>query len=65
MMTHLTHTGYYAGLPFCPVDKSEAVERGERFIHPPYAPQSQWAITDLCPECMTVWNEAASDEDDE
>lgn len=61
-MTHLTLTGFYAGMPLCPVNKPEAIEKGERFIHAAYAPFDK--IDDLCPKCKKEFD-AAMAEDDE
>lgn len=59
-MTHLTLTGYYAGMPLCPVNRPEATERGEKFIHAAYAPVDK--IDDLCPSCKTEFDAAMAEE---
>ena len=56
-MIHLTHTGVYAGLPFCEVNKEKAIERGDRFIHLPYSGSpKKWAWwKDVCTECKKIY----------
>lgn len=68
-MTHLTMTGYYAGLPLCgidsPLDKAAAKERGETFVHATYAPVAVFAPdSDLCAKCRAEWDAAADDSND-
>lgn len=68
-MTHLTMTGYYAGMPYCNVDgpnvdKAEAIEHGDKFYHATYAPKFVFEPnSDLCPKCRAEWDAAASDDD--
>ncbi len=60
-MIHLTFVGYYAGRPFCEVNKVEALERGEQFAHYVY-----WRDMDdprLCPDCKAFAE--SEDEEDE
>lgn len=64
MMTHLTLTGYHAGMPLCDVDKPAAKERGEQFLHATYAPNALFeAGSDLCAKCRAEWDAAADDDD--
>lgn len=62
-ITHLTATGPYAGQPFCPVNKAEALARGEIFMHIPYSHLTEFfQRTDLCPACRAEWDAAGEDE---
>lgn len=65
-MIHLTLTGFHAGSPLCGVDKTEAKERGERFIHGMYFPFSNAEmVADLCTKCKQIWDNEGSDSDGE
>lgn len=61
--THLTLTGYYAGMPLCDVDKPAAIERGEKFVHAMYAPIEKY--TALCAKCKAEYDAAMAEDDDE
>lgn len=57
-MIHLTHTGPYAGLPFCGCNKAERRKAGDTFAHVPYTqPEVFLARPDICPACKKVWEE--------
>lgn len=53
-MTHYTHTGPYAGVPFCGIDKASARAAGDTFVHVPYA-GANYRPSDLCPICAEIW----------
>ena len=63
-MHHLTETGYYAGCPWCGIDR--AANPDDTYSHVPYSHlEGQFfARTDLCPECRRLWDEAGQSEDD-
>jgi hypothetical protein len=57
-MKHLTHTGYYAGVPFCGCNRQERTEAGDTFCHVPYSHVKEFfELPGLCPKCVKVWNE--------
>jgi hypothetical protein len=52
-MFHGTLTGYYAGTPWCNVNKLEAKTRGDRFAH-----LGSWIDNphlNKCPECYDLY----------
>jgi len=51
ILTHITHTGRWAGLPLCGVKKTEG-----HFCHAPYGRLDKFlARVDLCQECKAAW----------
>lgn len=72
VIIHLTHTGYYAGTPFCNCNRSAEQEKhGENviFCHVPYfqndAQEKKFFNNPerpICPECKKIWDDAASEE---
>ena len=55
-MKHLTHTGHYAGIPFCGINRQEAMAYGDTFCHVPYSNVDKFfALHDICHECKEVW----------
>lgn len=52
-MTHYTHTGPYAGLPICGIDREFATSRGDTFQHPNYAGTIP---AGLCKTCERLWH---------
>lgn len=57
-MTHLTHTGYYAGTPFCDINKFENLQ--DDYAHVPIKNSEKFlARPEICPECLKIWNDAA------
>jgi hypothetical protein len=63
---HLTHTGYYAGVPFCGCDKETRRAEGDTFAHVPYSHLDQFfARGDICPACRKVWDDAGTEADAE
>ena len=59
-LTHLTFTGYYAGVPICGINKESARLRGDLFVHAVYAPLDNKDIN-FCPACMLAWEDAQDD----
>ena len=63
---HLTHTGYYAGTPFCGCDKAARAEAGDTFSHVPYGSTAQVAAflarPEICPACKAEWDAAGEPE---
>ena len=62
MVTHLTFTGYYAGRPFCDVDKAEAAERGDKFSHAPFSAGAWAHLGEVCPDCKSLWDASGEEE---
>jgi hypothetical protein len=63
---HLTHTGPYAGTPFCGCDKAARAEAGDTFAHVPYSNVEAFlARPDICPACKAEWDAAADLGDDD
>lgn len=59
---HLTMTGYYAGRPFCDVDKETARAAGAQFSHVPYTNAAIFlARPDICPACKAEWDAAGTE----
>jgi hypothetical protein len=59
---HLTMTGPYAGTPYCTVEKSAALRRGERFSHLPYANVDRFlSRPDICPACRDEFYSCCSE----
>ena len=59
-MIHLTHTGYYAGLPYC--GAARGIE-GEKYAHPNVKfLEKQENREKVCPECLKIWDDAANGE---
>jgi len=54
-ITHLTHTGYYAGIPYCGNDLNSSGT--DRFIHPNIVYIKNHR-SDVCPECLAIWDSA-------
>ena len=54
-MTHLTHTGFYAGTPLCQCDREAAEDVGDRFVHATYASHEVLTGDDTCDACKDVW----------
>jgi len=61
-MTHLTFTGYYAGRPLCNVNKPDALQRGDKFVHAIYCHDLN--DPDLCPDCKKLWESVDDDEEE-
>jgi len=61
LITHLTLTGYYAGTPICGINKQEAKQQGDSFVHAAYAHLDSPHFN-FCPDCLDAWEEA-NDED--
>ena len=56
---HWTHTGPYAGMPFCGVDKAVARANGDTFEHPAYSREAYEAQRErVCRECLKEWDDA-------
>lgn len=63
---HLTHTGMYAGQPFCTIYKPQALLEGIKFVH--YA--ALYGVTDkellenkyLCQSCKNILRELMTDD---
>jgi len=60
-MKHWTFTGSLAGRPFCGVNKQEALDRGDTFVHWMYDRDSDGA--GLCPDCKQVIDSLGEEED--
>lgn len=64
-MIHLTHTGFYAGTPFCGCDRNSEKEKDNTFMHVPYgAEQDKFfnkPFKPICVECLKVWDDAESE----
>ena len=59
---HFTHTGYYAGAPFCGCAKD--VENNT-FMHVPYSGVDRLLQNPaLCPICKKMWEDAADEDED-
>ena len=57
-MIHLTHTGFYAGTPYCGVHRGID---GETYMHPnPAFLDKQENRSRVCPECLKIWDSAVS-----
>ena len=64
-MIHLTHTGQFAGIPFCGKGVKQAQMDGDRFQHPSYSNKGialQLRSAELCPKCRTAWDKAGETE---
>lgn len=65
-LLHLTHTGFYAGMSFCGIDRKAAEIDGDRFFHPGYGCLTtetiregkvamEGKLIDICADCAAVW----------
>jgi len=62
-MFHWTHTGPNAGLPFCDVTRTEALERGEGMQHPAYNREGyELQRNTVCRDCLKEWDYAVCDD---
>jgi hypothetical protein len=60
---HLTHTGYYAGVPFCGCDKATELLLDAQFAHVPYSNVDKFmARPEICHKCKAEWDAAADDD---
>lgn len=61
-MHHLTHTGAYAGTPYCNINRSKTEEKGDTFSHMPYSNIDKFLTRpDICPECKKECDNANVD----
>jgi hypothetical protein len=54
IVMHFTHTGYYAGTPYCGIDKAAADQEKHAFMHP----RGDFARNyrdRVCPKCLAIW----------
>jgi len=58
---HLTMVGACAGMVLCGTDKSQAAERGERFVHAVYSDDMPAGAGTICAACQAVYDEALAD----
>jgi len=58
---HLTHTGFYAGTPFCGCNRHSENEKENVFMHVPYGSEQDKffakPFAPICIECLKVWND--------
>lgn len=56
-MIHFTHTGFFAGVPYCGIPRNET----DKFVHPPYNAMGRYNLLnspDMCPKCKEIYNDA-------
>lgn len=63
-MRHITMTGLDAGLPICGIKRSDAAARGDLFHHAGTWLNNPELISETCPACRKLWDEAGEDENE-
>jgi hypothetical protein len=63
---HLTHTGQFAGIPFCGCNRNDPSQIDNTFMHVPYGAEQDKFFNNpfkpICKECLAIWDGAGEEE---